>query len=248
MCEVSKVCTKCGVEKSLEEFHNYKASKDGFKLLCKECTRAYDRARRSDPEKKKQLEEYRLSEEFLSKQRSTRESLTVKFCTKCKNTKPVSEFYLSPITSDGYYGPCKSCQYEYARVYGQREEVRQRKRDWLKTEAGQLSLARNRELDPERGRKYRERNRTYLNSKESMRRGEKLKATPKWFKSEKHYVEFIFQVAKELSISIGIVYHVDHIVPLKSELVCGLHTLANLQILPEKINKSKSNRYWPDMP
>lgn len=41
---------------------------------------------------------------------------------------------------------------------------------------------------------------------------------------------------------------VDHIVPLKSPLVCGLHWEGNLQLLTRSQNASKRNFYWPDMP
>lgn len=40
---------------------------------------------------------------------------------------------------------------------------------------------------------------------------------------------------------------IDHIVPLKSDVVCGLHVEANLQLLSRADNSAKRNRHWPQM-
>ena len=42
--------------------------------------------------------------------------------------------------------------------------------------------------------------------------------------------------------------HVDHIVPLQSKIVTGLHCEANLKICRAFDNRTKSNKYWPNKP
>lgn len=67
-------------------------------------------------------------------------------------------------------------------------------------------------------------------------------ATPPWLTA--HMIEDIHSVYK----SAGDDDHVDHIVPLKNEMVCGLHVPWNLQVLPAAVNMSKSNKWWPGHP
>jgi len=69
-------------------------------------------------------------------------------------------------------------------------------------------------------------------------------ATPKWLTLEqKRDIENIYWLAKDLQSVSGQTYHVDHIVPLKGQNVCGLHVPWNLQVLPSDINMSKGNKH-----
>jgi hypothetical protein len=43
-------------------------------------------------------------------------------------------------------------------------------------------------------------------------------------------------------------WEVDHIVPLQSDIVCGLHNEFNLTVITKKANSEKRNYFWPDMP
>ena len=47
---------------------------------------------------------------------------------------------------------------------------------------------------------------------------------------------------------LGVQHSVDHIVPLNHPLVCGLHRVANFEVLPLVDNVRKSNNWWPGMP
>jgi hypothetical protein len=89
---------------------------------------------------------------------------------------------------------------------------------------------------------YDKRNPDKVVSRIAKRRATKIKANVSWANEDR-----IKQIYKECK-ALGIGYHVDHIVPLTSPLVCGFHCEANLQILPAQDNFKKSNRVWPDMP
>jgi hypothetical protein len=44
----------------------------------------------------------------------------------------------------------------------------------------------------------------------------------------------------------GILWQVDHIVPLKGKTVSGFHVYNNLAVIPEYVNRAKKNKHNPD--
>jgi len=79
-----------------------------------------------------------------------------------------------------------------------------------------------------------------------MRQAMKRQAVPTWANFKK--IDAIYAKARKFEDQTGERYHVDHIVPLKSPLVCGLHWERNLTILKASENIQKGNRAWPGMP
>src|SRR6267154_1720791 len=81
--------------------------------------------------------------------------------------------------------------------------------------------------------------------KNSFRYGAKVRGTPRW--ANREMMQCLYQVRNSYRL-MGLNAHVDHIIPLRSKIVCGLHVEHNLQLILGKENSSKGNRRWPDMP
>ena len=86
---------------------------------------------------------------------------------------------------------------------------------------------------------------------QQLRNANQKKATPSWLsKDDLTLMLGFYQVAKEQQELFGIPIAVDHIVPLKGKLVCGLHAPWNLCLRTQSDNSRKSNKilddvYWP---
>jgi hypothetical protein len=101
----------------------------------------------------------------------------------------------------------------------------------------------NPELKREGRKRWAQANPDAVNALKARRRSAKKNALISWANAsaiKKFYTE-----ACRLTKLTGVKHHVDHIYPLQSEYMCGLHVETNLQILTEKENVAKGNRTWP---
>jgi len=176
-----------------------------------------------------------------------------KFCGSCKEEKPDGDFNKRKLPSGNYtlQSWCKGCQKENLRAW--RKSKWASDEDWR--EQQKLKAASYRENNPEFkekvilrqreiSRKHYQNNKSYYISKDAKRRANKLSATPKWLSSEQRArIDNIYKVCKSVSEKTGKTHHVDHIVPLQGENVCGLHVPWNLAIIPAEMNLTKGNKH-----
>lgn len=71
-----------------------------------------------------------------------------------------------------------------------------------------------------------------------------LRATPDWLTREDHdRIAQFYRDAVLLEEETGEKHEVDHVVPLRGKIVCGLHVPWNLQVLPKMMHNRKDKRY-----
>lgn len=90
---------------------------------------------------------------------------------------------------------------------------------------------------------YKDRNVDVVRADTSIRKRRHREATPKWITAkEKQQMRDLYVQARNLSQITGERYVVDHIVPLRSDVVCGLHVPWNLRVITQDENLKKSNK------
>lgn len=189
----------------------------------------------------------------------------MKTCTQCGAIKDPIEFYRN---GPKFHSHCKTCHKAKTDAYqrANKEEHYQATVRWKTKNEDKIKVYQKRtrikhadkmregkaayratikELTAQQWQAWAKENPEKLRAKDMKRKAAKLQAIPKWADAEK--IEEFYFAADFLGQVTGDWYHVDHIVPLQSKLVCGLHTEQNLQVLPASDNLRKSNRHWPDM-
>lgn len=89
---------------------------------------------------------------------------------------------------------------------------------------------------------YKVRNVDVVRADTSVRKRRHREATPKWLTvEEKLSMRKLYMAARTLTKITGERYVIDHIYPLRSEVVCGLHVPWNLRTMTQTENLKKSN-------
>ncbi len=176
-------------------------------------------------------------------------------CNKCNLEKPLTEFYFRK-DNNTYRKTCKKCwdiknklwaknnpdkrrliANKYARNNldkARANKARYRREDSLKVRKWCLE---NPEKKKAINKRWCQNNKWRVVRNVRDRQIQKIKATVKWANLEK--IDEIYKEAEKL----GLV--VDHIIPLRHKLVCGLHVEGNLQLLTRSENARKSNKFEP---
>lgn len=224
----SKVCSVCKDEKPASEFHRNKASADGLCSRCKPCNCAHvKKARDADPEKTK-----RQKRADYEKHREKRIRTVVEYYVT--NRDAILESRRAEYHAGG-----KEAVLAQARDYYLKnsEKVKVINAIWAKKNPERVKAAKRRWIDARPGLKT---------LWDANRRANEKQATPSW--ANLFFIAEAYRLAKLREKVCGGKWHVDHIVPLQSKKVCGLHVEHNLQVIPGGENLRKSNRHWPDMP
>ena len=181
----------------------------------------------------------------------------MKICSKCGIEKALSEFNVtkrkrkSGVTYESRRAHCKDCQYADTNAWRakNKEKLKESRAAYYAKHRDQ-ELANmqqwrkeNKEHIAEYAAKHKAENRAHYTGKEAQRRAAKVASSilqgDEW---NDFFISEIYEASRDKSISTGIKWHVDHIIPLQGKNVRGLHVWYNLQLLPASINCAKGNR------
>lgn len=182
----------------------------------------------------------------------------MKICNKCNIKKELVEFSKYKKSKDLHAGTCKICKSKIDTEYRNlnkktirlknleykaknKEKLKiQNKEYYIKNQVEVYSKSRTYkksrlEKTKEYGRNWEKRNPLKRREAGARYRARKLKAAVGYDIFKEQIKQIYLNCPQEL--------HVDHIIPLAGENVCGLHVPWNLQYLTVEENSRKGNRY-----
>jgi 5-methylcytosine-specific restriction endonuclease McrA len=168
--------------------------------------------------------------------------------------EPCKHGHIAPRKTKGSCVECLKVEWQesaekrsgYYQEYNRREDVKEKKSDWYQRNKEQvIDAAKTTPAHKKREyqKNWKEKNIVWVRADTKSRRRKHRQATPKWLtREEKSSMRQIYQIAITMTKTTGEQYVVDHIIPLRSEEVCGLHVPWNLKVITQEENLRKSNK------
>lgn len=250
---MKKQCSKCKETKPIEDF-----SPDGkgkWKYSCKKCNAKYV----SERLKIKKAEDAAIEAAKFTYPRIPDHMKQCKYCLEIKVKD--GNYRRRDDCAGGFATKCNACfnkdrpsraGSEYSKKHWKKYYEKNREKLLKKqkeNESRKIKEAERYERDKERmrevGRAYSKspRGRALHARNQSVRNRRLKQAQPKWLtQGQMEEMANLYWLAQDLKAVTGMMYHVDHIVPLRGKSVCGLHVPWNLQVLPADVNIRKSNK------
>ena len=174
-----------------------------------------------------------------------------KRCSECKRTLDIGAFNKNKRRVDGHHEYCKECRKaQYERRDKEKTLVRTAKRYAEKRSEclAQMSVyyQSQKEKKQKYGREHYAKNKALYLSNVSERKEHIKRATPIWFdEAHRFAIREAYKLASEREQTTGIPWDIDHVIPLRGKLVCGLHVMENIAVIPRKENNAKRAKYVP---
>lgn len=253
---MSKICRTCSLDKPENEYGILSRAKDGRASACKPCSRAAvalskiahpETAKRSNnsPAAKARVKRFhdkspeKSKEYWKTNYAKNKKTILARARNNPQTKIRCRENYLKnrdkiiarssqyqkdnkdKVNANHRAGYCPTKVSGYYQTYiakeGNREKKNKASNLWSKANAGKV------------------------NESTARRRATKLNATPAW--ADKWLIAQIYELARDRTDVTGVKFNVDHIIPLRSDTVCGLHVENNLQVITAYENRSKSNSF-----
>lgn len=221
----ARYCTCCKELKHFNDFSKMKGGKYGLAANCKLCNNAKCRARYAeDPEKKQAQNKAWLElhkEEASEYQKQWRKENEVRLKERSKR----------------YYA--ENAEAERARLNKWKLENFER----YKQAAAEYYQANKEDINARISKNRKENSHIYAEHCRRYFAKRKLGTSSKLTEKDLRDIKDFYALAKALTKATDEKWQVDHIVPLKHDLVCGLHVPWNLQVITAKENIIKSNKF-----
>lgn len=220
-----KYCPDCKEEKELAFFGKESANKDSLRSICKKCNSL------------RALKWHNNNKDHVNaRERGVYKKDPLKTDEKNKKWRLNNPKKINAMNKQKW-------------LNRDAEKEKKRSAEWRKNNKDKIKISSKKTYEKIKDRirvtrqKWEQNNKGVRRAIVAKRRAIKIQATPKWLTKEDFLkIESFYILAGKLTKETGIIYEVDHIIPLNNEMVSGLHHWNNLQILTEEQNRSKSNK------